>query len=209
MFRAITISREYGSGGGAIAHRLAKRLNWRLVEKQVLDEIAARACVSPDVAARYDENVDPWFHRMAKALWRGGFEGAASTVEGSEFDADTMAEFSEKLIREAAAIGQVVIVGRGAQCILQQDPEVFHVAIYAPRGFRIEQLRRRLPPGTDLEAAMAEIDRRRAAYILRYFQQDAANRHLYHLMISSSLGADVVIETILHAAGLLAQTTRK
>src|SRR3954454_15496845 len=38
--RAITISREYGSGGGEIAGRLATRLGWRLVDHEVVVRVA-------------------------------------------------------------------------------------------------------------------------------------------------------------------------
>jgi Cytidylate kinase-like family len=76
MFRAITVSREYGSGGGEIACMVAERLKWRLIDDAFVAEIAKRASVAPEVARRCDEALDPWFHRLLKAMWRGGHEGA-------------------------------------------------------------------------------------------------------------------------------------
>ena len=72
MIRAITIAREYGSGGAVVARLLADRLGWRLLDRDLLNEVARAANVAPTVAERYDERIDPWFHRLVKhALWRG------------------------------------------------------------------------------------------------------------------------------------------
>jgi cytidylate kinase len=202
MFTVITISRQYGSGGGEIGRRLAARLNWRLVDQSVVKEVAARARVSPSVAAEYDERVDPWFHRMVKALWQGGYEGAASTIESVPVDSEAVAALSAQIVHEVAALGEAVIVGRGAQCVLQHNPQAFHVSIYAPREMRIAALRERLPAGTDAESVMEETDRRRAGYIRRYYDRDWTDRWLYHLSISARIGIDKAVETILCASGL-------
>jgi cytidylate kinase len=205
MFRVITISRQYGSGGGEVAQRLASRLGWRLVSRSVLDEIAARARISPSIAAQHDERVDPWFQGIVRALWQGGFEGAASTTETVPINAETIAKISAQIVREAAALGNAVIVGRGAQCILHEHKDAFHVSIYAPRSLRIANLRKRLPPGTNVEAEMEETDRQRAAYVRRYFNREWTDRWLYHLSVCASVGIENAVDTILSASGLVPQ----
>jgi cytidylate kinase len=202
MIRVITISREYGSGGGTVARMLAERLGWKLVDQSLISEIARTAKVNPDVAKRFDESVDPWFHQLNKALWHGGFEGVATRVDSDLFDAEAMAALCRRVLEEAATIGHCVTVGRGGQCILQKREDAFHVAIYAPMAERVERIRDRIPAGTDPVAYARETDRRRSAYIERYFRQDVTNRHLYDLMICSSIGLDVATATILCAAGL-------
>lgn len=208
MIRVITISREYGSGGGAVARMLAERLGWKLVDNSLITEIAKTAQVNPDVAKRLDESVDPWFHRMNKALWRGGYEGVATRVDSDAFDAEAMASLCHRVLEEAATIGHCVTVGRGGQCILQERDDVFHVAIYAPMAERVQRIRERIPAGMDPMAFARETDRRRTAYIERYFGQDVTNRHLYDLMVSSRIGLEAVTTTILCAAGLLESGSR-
>ena len=203
MIRNITISRQFGSGGGEIADRLAARLDWRLVDQSVVNEIALRARVSPEVAAQYDERVDPWFHRMVKALWQGGYEGAASSIETVPVDSDAVAAISSAIVVEAAAVGNAIFVGRGAQCLLARREDTFHVSIYAPRKLRLANLRERLPDVTNLEAMLEERDRQRGAYVQRYFNRDWTDRRLYHLMVCTSIGVDRAMEAILCAAGLL------
>jgi cytidylate kinase len=209
MIRVITISREYGSGGSAIARLLAARLRWRLIDDSLICEIARQARVETEVAERFDECVDPWFHRMIKALWRGGYEGSASRVEGEVFfDADTMAALWRSVIQEAAKAGECVAVGRGGQCLLQGREDVFHVSVYAPVEERVEILRASLPPDTDLHGVIEESDRRRAAYIRRYFGQDWADRDHYNLMICSCMGTKAGVAAILAATGLTEPATR-
>lgn len=202
MFRVITISREYGSGGAEIARRIADLLAWKLVDRSLLDEIARRAKVPCEVARRYDESVNPWFHRLAQAVWRGGFEGSASWVDSAAFDADQMMRLWTQVIREAAELGCAVVVGRGGQCILRRRKDAFHVSVHAPLGFRIENLRRVLGVESGIEELAIETDRRRAGFIRRYFDEDWHDRRLYHLVIDSSIGLDRTADVILTAAGL-------
>jgi cytidylate kinase len=202
MIRVITISREYGSGGAAIARLIAERLGWKLVDNLLLTEIAKQAKVNHQLAERYDETVNPWFNRLMKALWAGGYEGVASTVNSADFDADAMVVLCRRVIEEAATIGSCVIVGRGGQCILQENADAFHVSVYAPLEERVQRLRERHPPGTDVAALADETDRKRAHYIRHYFGHDWTNRHLYDLSICSSMGLEAAVAAILCAAHL-------
>ncbi|HUX09495.1 MAG TPA: cytidylate kinase-like family protein [Terriglobia bacterium] len=207
MFNVITISREYGSGGGRIAEMLAQRLGWRLVDKSLVTEVARRAQIDAETAARFDESVDPWFHLLVKSLWQGGYEGLATTVDTSVIDSEGMARIGEEVIREAASLGQCVIVGRGSQCILRDRQDTMHVSVFGPRPEKIQRLRERLAAATDAEQAMDDIDRKRAAYIRRFFGEDWKDRRLYHLVASSVLGLETVTNTILCAAGLAPRTS--
>lgn len=205
MFQVITISREYGSGGTSLARRIAERLGWQVIDDPLVDEIARRANVRSDVAHRYDECVNPWFQRLIQSLWRGGFEGSASRVENVAFDADEMARLWIQLIRETAEVGKAVIVGRGGQCVLRDRADAFHVSLHAPLEWRIENLRRMLNREEGLSELAEEIDRRRAAYIRRYFGDNWQDSRLYHLVINTSIGIDRSAEAVVAAAGLAGQ----
>jgi cytidylate kinase len=209
MIRVITISREFGSGGSEVARILAERLEWKLIDDPLVAEIAHRADVSPDLARRYDECVDPWFHRMCKALWRGGYEGVVSRGELNAFDADAMADLWRRVIRESAELGHCVLVGRGAQCLLQGHKDVFHVSVFAEMDERVRNLRgplrRHVPAGADPKTMAAESDQRRANYVRRYFGEDWKDHRLYHLVINSAVGFEAAAAAILSAAGLTAR----
>jgi cytidylate kinase len=197
MIRVLTIGGEYGSGRAEIARGVAERLGWRLVDNCLIEDIARTAHYDPEVCKRYDEATDPWFHRVRKALWQGGYEGVATTTETNPPDADAIAEAAHRVIQEAARQGRCVIVGRGGQCVLQEEQRAFHVFIYAPREERIGRVRGR--EAADAEALTESWDRRRATYIRRYFGQDWTNRRLYDLMLCSSMGEAAAIAAIIAA----------
>jgi cytidylate kinase len=202
MFNVVTISREYGSGGGLIAETLGRRLGWNLVDKSLLAEVARRAQIDAGTAERFDERVDPWFHSLVKSLWRGGYEGVATSVDTNIIDSEAMARIAGEIIHEAASLGQCVIVGRGSQCILRNNKDAFHVSVFGLHSEKLQRLRERLGPDADVERVMDEMDHRRAAYINRFYGEDWKDRRLYHMVISSVLGLETVTDTILCAAGL-------
>jgi cytidylate kinase len=209
MVRVITISREFGSGGSEIARILAERLERKLIDDPLVAEIAQRANVSTDLARRYDECIDPWFHRMCKALWRGGYEGVVSRGELNAFDADAMADLWTRVIRESAALAHCVIVGRGAQYLLQDRQGAFHVSVFAEMDERVRNLRgplrRHVPPGANPKTMAEESDQRRASYVRRYFGVDWKDYRLYQLVINSAVGFEAAATAILAAAGLSAR----
>ena len=208
MTRVITIGREYGSGGGTVARRLSDRLGWRLIDDCLVAEIAKNARASPEAVRAHQETVDPWFHRIMKALWRGGFEGSATGPENEAWDAESIAQLWHRVILEAAGIGNCVAVGRGAQCLLQNHADAFHVYVYAPMPERVKRLSEREHVTGDVAAAAAERDRQRAAYIRHHFNEEWTNPHLYHLMLCSGIGIEKAAETVICAAGLASRTVR-
>ena len=103
--RIITVEREYGSGGARIAEKLARRLGWRLWDTKLTQEIARRAHVNPEAAARHDERVDPLLYRLFKVFARGGHERALPIGEGQSFDTDSMVNLLGSVIEEVAESG--------------------------------------------------------------------------------------------------------
>src|SRR5215468_7024383 len=69
--RIVTISREYGSGGGEIAMRLAKRLGWQLIDHEVVVRVAQMLHISQEEAEEHDERVEGLASRIFKSLRPG------------------------------------------------------------------------------------------------------------------------------------------
>jgi cytidylate kinase len=197
--RVVTVAREYGSGGAAIAAQLAVRLGYQLLDRALIERIAEVARIDPALAEKLDEHVDPWVRRIGHALWYGGFEAVAVVDENDVIDADRLAALGGRVIEEVAAVGGAVIVGRGGQCLLRGRPDVFHLFVYASREERLRRLRTRLAPGTDVRLALEETDRERAAYIQRHFGENRLDPQLYHLMVNASIGEEAAVAAILAA----------
>ena len=202
MFRLVTVAREYGSGGGRIAQLLAGRLGWKLLDRCLVEKIAETARVKPEVAERFDERPDPWLDRLADVFWQSpGLRGYIGGHVPGRFDGEEAALLTRRIIEQAAVMGNCVIVGRGSQCILQQSQDAFHVFIYAPRRQRLERLLRRDPSlsKTEAEKKLVAEDETRAAYVRDHYGENWENHHLYHLMVSSSLGEKEAVSIILSA----------
>ncbi len=133
-FRALTVAREFGSGGGRIANIVARRLGWKLLDQEIIGRIAQAAHVESKVVKHYDERVDSWLRRLNEEAIRGVAMAAGRPLaEEDIFDAHAMADRTRNIIEEVYAAGSCVIVGRGAQCMLHHKDDAFHVfAVYAP-----------------------------------------------------------------------------
>ncbi len=197
--RVVTLAGEFGSGRREIGRRVAERLNWQLLDKEFIQQVAHMSRTDPETVRQFDECIDSWLHRIHKTMWRGGFEGIATSTAIDVFDADKMADLAQRIIGSAAAQGKYVIVGRGGQCILQRRKDCFHVFVYGPFDERVERVRKQTQAGTDVPAMVRYTDRMRAAYIRRNFGQEWTNPHLYDLMLSTSLGPESAAETIVAA----------
>src|SRR6202166_1047413 len=125
MFRMITIEREYGCGGGAIARQLAEHLGWELWDRRLTEEIARLANVDCSAVMRLEGGLDSPFHRLAKVFWRGSYERSAR-LEGQVFDADCMVSMMEQIAPRIARDGNAVVVGRGGPFFFRGKPDGFH-----------------------------------------------------------------------------------
>ena len=203
MFRTITVEREFGCGAGAIAVSLAKKLNWKLWDRSLTEEIAKLANVDCATVERCDERIDSTFYRLARAFWRGSYERTSPLA--TTFDADCMVPLVQRLLQQAAKAGQSVIVGRGAPYFLRERSDTFHVFLYAPRA---EKMRRLLASGRgpeESEELLDTVDRDRALFVKRYYGADWPTRSLYHMMLNTAVGNENVISSILSTMHTLEQ----
>jgi cytidylate kinase len=199
-YRVLTVNREFGSGGGRIAQRIAEWLGWKLLDKDIIDAIAYAAHVDANVVRHYDEHVDSWLRRINQQAMRSAALAAGLELgEDSVFDAEEMVKLTQKILEEAHAEGNCVIVGRGSQCVLQHKPDVFHAFVYAPLKERIVRLRARLEKGANVEERIRTVDGERAKYLQQYFGKSWCNLHLYDLLISSHEDEDSTARVILQA----------
>jgi CMP/dCMP kinase len=186
--RAITISREYGSGGGEIAARLAKRLQWRLVDHEVVVRVAQKLHVSEEEAEDHDERVENLASRILKSLRVVHPTMPVAIEMPLTMDSRAFHEARSQIIEGAVASGHVVIVGRGAQAHLAQRRDVLHVRIVAPLEARIAYVMSR--EGLDRARAQARIlrkDQERARYLETFYHRSPGDPHLYDLVLNTGI----------------------
>ena len=200
--RVITISREYGSGGAAIGQQLARHLGWKLLDRELIDELARRAHMPPSEVMPMDERPSSAIARALKSFWIGNYYGW-STPPSDVTDQDYLVRLTKMVILEAAKLGRCVIVGRGAQCVLSDQEDAFHVFVYGSIPAKLKRIQVRDAESVVTEAVLNEVDRLRAAYLRQYYKVDWMNPHLYHAMLNSDLGVDRVVSVILAVSDLV------
>lgn len=199
MIRVITIEREYGSGGGVIAEKVATSLGWKLWDQLLTQEIARRLDCECQAVEQHEERREPTYYRLLKSFMRGSFEGSLNAPRLKVLDTECVREVANKLMPELAAAGNCVIVGRGSAYCLCGRPDTFHVFIYAPFHERVRRLQEIGKTEKEAEELAETVDRERADFIKRYFKVDWPARHCFHLMVNSAVGDEVAVQIILDA----------
>ena len=179
----ITISRQMGSNGCQIAEEVARCLDYRVVWREVINEAALRAGVPEVALATIDELDLLGLRPPAKA--RRAYHDAV-----------------EEIMKEMAAAGDVVIVGRAGQVILRDWGDVLHVRLFAPLELRVERIA--IQHNLSLEAARMQVeasDAARARYLKRYYHVKWEDAELYGLILntaywSTSAAAKVICEAV-------------
>ncbi len=201
--KVITIEREYGSRGGEFAHELSVRLGWKLHDSELVSAAARAAGVSPELAAKFDERLDPWYYRYGKVFWHDSAYPMTGIGEDQVFDSERMLTLIKKEIEHAADQGNCVLVGRGAACALACVPGTFHIFVYATSKAKREWFMNAFPTQANhADQLIAASDKRRAAVIRKFYQQEWCARGLYHMLLNSAMGFEAMIEAALGAAGL-------
>lgn len=206
--RVITVEREYGSRGAEFAHELASRLGWRLLDAELVAGAARAAGVPKEQAAKLEDRLDPWYYRYGKVFWQDSMYSTSGPCEDQIFDCERMYTLIRQEILDEAKAGNCVLVGRGSALALAGKPGCFHLFVYATMGAKREWFERHFP--TQANRAEQEIiaaDKRRAAVIKRYYNQEWCARGHYHMLLNSGMGIDPMISAALAAAGLRAAET--
>jgi cytidylate kinase len=193
----VTLSASYGAGGAYVGPRLAERLAVPFLDRAIPAQVAERLAVPLDDAAERDESIGGLLSRMALRLAPLG-QAFGASVTTADLDEDAFRRTTEAIIREHAATGDVVVLGRAGALVLRDDPRALHVRLDGPRERRIEQAMRLTESDRDsAERRLAQTDRAREAYVHHFYRADPR----YHLTIdSTALPLDTVVEIVARAA---------
>jgi cytidylate kinase len=169
----LLISRELGSGGTQIARKVAARLGWPHLDKEIIDRLGSEYGTPRVVLDAVDEKKVGWLTDMLNG-W----------IEGHGFSQLAYVNRLGRLFNMAAKRGNVVIVGRGAKFLLPKSTG-FSVRIIAPLDFRIDQIVQR--DGVSAAEARKHIQRSdadRRTFVRTYFHQDVADPHTHDLVVN-------------------------
>ena len=195
----ITISREYGSGGRHIGELLANELDIPFYDKEIIQMASEKSGMSAGFIEKSDESIPNTFLHNLKYSTYSSYD-SITYYDTPVTDKVFLAQAT--VIKELAAKGSCVIVGRCANYILRNEPNL--VAIFV-RG-KLEDRVRHAIEHYDLSAHNAadrirRIDKSRVNYYKYYTSRQWGNIENYDLVVNTSFtgvdGAVAVIKTML------------
>jgi len=177
-FRAITLSRDSGSGAHTVAKRLAARLQshepsgtrpWTVFDKELVTQVLedhhlpARMaeCIPEDRRTELQDAVEELFE-LRPPSW-------------------TLIQHTSETILRLVELGNVILIGRGGNMVTRERPDVLHIRLTGSentRAGRIAEAR-----GLTRKTALTELrkeDRGRQRYLKKYFKARIDDPLLYH-----------------------------
>lgn len=184
----ITIGRQYGSGGRFIGKKLAEKLNIAFYDNELLAEAATSSGMSPAIFENYDEKRDGFFSGLVPVSY-----GLEMSIGQKVF----LAQFDT--IRRIAENESCVIVGRCADYVLRDNPNVISVFIQAPLEDRINRVIKYYNiKENKAEETIRKMDKKRSSYYSFYTDKKWGKADGYDLAISSSIGIDECVDVIIN-----------
>ena len=177
----ITIGRQFGSGGSEIGRMIAEQLQMPYYDKNIIDHVADKLGYSPEYVRQVEERpTGSFLFTMAMYSYGAGAHDGMVPAEMRVSSAQT------EFILEKAEEGSGVFVGRCADYILKDRPDVFNVFIYADMKTRIQNVMKRYHlPEREAIKTIQQTDKRRAMYYNSNTQFRWGAKESYHLMLDS------------------------
>lgn len=214
---AITISRQYGSGGRKVALKVSELLGWPVFDKRLMIDVASEVGLLPADVIDFTEDdykVKNFWDRLLGSSGGSQPTSAASpmqitynpamatTFTSEEMDEEGAVLLVNRAIMRAYERSNVIIVGRGGQVILQDEPDVLHVRVRAPMNVRMRRLAEyeRIPAQDTLAIAQRH-DKAAIEYMRTYFEVEWNDPNLYHMVINSGkLSTNAIASLIVASA---------
>jgi len=120
----------------------------------------------------------------------------------AELEESNMVRMTEAVVKEAAAHGRVVLVGRAAPAVLAREGGALHVKLVAARTFRIGVvMERNATDAKTAERTMDDTDAQRTRYNKEYYHRDWNDPVHYHMVLNTGLlGFEVAADLIVQQA---------
>ena len=190
--KIVTVSREYGAGGNAIARAAAKALGVEVYDRDIIARTAAESSLEPSQIEREGEEIS-----TAEAILR-------NITPISYEQKDYIFETQREVVLDFARKGPCVIIGRCADVILREEGiDSLNVYIYADPEHGAERVAEYIhsQDHVEIQRAMKKKDRARRAYYEHYTDQEWGDCHNYDLALNSgTLGFDECVRYICEAA---------
>ena len=189
--KVITISRQYGSGGRIVAKKLADALGIPFYDNELITMAAEKTGLSVEC-----------FKDAEKTSFGNLFFSLTSLTPSLDSAGLPLNEkiflVQSQVIKEVAAAGPCVIVGRSADYVLQDNSNVINVFLQADLPDRVKRAIDAYGQDTEgAEAMVVKTDKRRANYYNYFTGRKWGKAENYDLILNTSrMDLDKIVEVI-------------
>ncbi len=192
----ITVARGFGSGGKEIAVKLSQELGIKCYEHRILTLAAQLSGVGRELFEQVDEKVR---RRRMLGLLRSLPAATSPRAEGKFVTDDQLFAYQKQIIEELADSESCIIVGKCADWLLRDRPNVISVYIEAPRPFCRRRIMEKMGVTEAVaDASISQTDKYRAEYYAYYTHGNYwTNPVNYDLTLNSErVGVDNCVRVI-------------
>lgn len=191
----VTIARGFGSGGRTIGKMLSERLGVKFYDKDLIRIASDVSGINEALFGQNDEKTKPGLFGKP-----GVYKGEVTAPDKSGFTSEeNLFNYQAMVIKQIAAEGSCVIVGRCADYVLRDDPSVVRVFIYADEENCVRNVAE-VRGITDRKEALKTIsstDKERAAYYKAHTGHEWIDARNYDLCLNSgNLGFEKCVDII-------------
>ena len=193
----ITVGRQFGSGGRELGRKIADLLDIKYYDKELLSHAASDAGLSQE----FVENNDERFPRFISSAisFSMGFNSMSWYQNPTSISGDSIYETQSEVIRQLAAAGPCVIVGRSADYVLRDNPFTVNIFVHAPAECCIDRIMARSDISSRAKAdkLRRQTNKLRAAYYNFYTDKHWGDATSYDLCFDTSLlPAEAIAEIV-------------
>ncbi|MEF8823462.1 MAG: cytidylate kinase-like family protein [Desulfohalobiaceae bacterium] len=185
----ITISRHFGAGGRTLGEHLASRLGYAVVDEDIIEQTAQKANVSPEWIKSLEQEAGGSLQRYFSGLKsvRESYLYKAAVGKQGYIDGHRYVELLYEIIPQLANRGNVIILGRGSQYILQNRPNTYHFLLVARHEDRIQFLSQNYDIDQNKAQQIVSRQDKIRTNLYRFFgKEDYNSPFLYHAVLNMS-----------------------
>jgi cytidylate kinase len=190
----ITISRQFGAGGKTVTDQLATRLGYEVANEEIIDKLAQSTKLSADSIRSFEVEENGKFQVTPPS----GFIRRIFDPPKNFMDEQQYVKLLNRLIPQIADRDNIIILGRGAQFILQDREDVVHILLLANEADRVKfmQAHYGLTPNEARQAVIKQ-GKRRLKLMKLFSSADYDQPVHYDLVVNmSKLNIDRTVDLI-------------
>lgn len=197
---AVTIARQYCSGGHEIGEKLAKKLGVDFYDKELIALAAKKSGYAESVFEKADEVAT---NSLLYSVVMGSYPMNSLFFQNNNMlTNDTLFAIQSKVIKELLQEKSAVIVGRCGNYILREQPNLIRVYLRADTDFRkkrfMELYGDENTKEKDIEGILSKADKKRAAYHSYYSGLEWDSVNGYDIVINTAkVGIDGAVDQII------------